>query len=219
MPHPPPRGAMSTPTPETPGLHDRAIQDLSFIRRTMEGAASFTNVPGRGLVALGVIALAATVIAARQTSAEGWLAVWLATAVVGGAVGAGTMLHKMRRRVTSAGTFRLSAPARKFFLGYWPALVAGALLTLALVDIGAPGVEPRVVERLLPGLWLLLYGTGVTTAGAHSVRAVPLMGIGFMTLGAMALLLPNVSGDLMLALGFGGLHIGFGAHIARRHGG
>ena len=60
---------------------------------------------------------------------------------------------------------------------------------------------------------------GVTTAGAHSVRAVPLMGIGFMTLGAMALLLPNVSGDLMLALGFGGLHIGFGAHIARRHGG
>jgi len=219
MSAPPANRRMTTPPPDTPGLHDRAIQDLSFIRRTMEGAASFTDVPGRGLVALGGIALAASFMAARQPSAEGWLSVWLATAVVGGAVGAGTMLHKMRRRVTSAGAFQLSAPARKFFLGYWPALVAGALLTLALVDIGTPGVEPSVVKRLLPGLWLLLYGTGVTTAGAHSVRAVPLMGIGFMTLGAIALLLPNVSGNLMLALGFGALHIGFGVHIARRHGG
>lgn len=210
---------MTTPSPEPPGLHDRAIQDLSFIRRTMEGASSFTDVPGRGLVALGVIAIAATLLAARQPNADGWLSVWLATAVVGGVVGAGTMLHKMRRRVASNAAFQLSAPARKFFLGYWPALVAGALLTLALVDLGTPGVEPRVVERLLPGLWLLLYGTGVTTAGAHSVRAVPLMGIGFMTLGALALLVPSVSGNLMLALGFGALHIGFGVHIARRHGG
>jgi hypothetical protein len=210
---------MTTPTPDTPGLHDRAIQDLSFIRRTMEGAASFTDVPGRGLIALGVIAIAGTFLAAQQSRAEGWLSVWLATAVVGGVVGAGTMLHKMRRRLTTNAAFQLSAPARKFFLGYWPALVAGALLTLALVDIGTPGVEPRVVERLLPGIWLLCYGTGVTTAGAHSVRAVPMMGIGFMALGAIALLVPGVRGNLMLALGFGALHIGFGFYIARRHGG
>lgn len=210
---------MTTPTPDTPGLHDRAIQDLSFIRRTMEGAASFTDVPGRGLMALGVIAIGASLLAARQPSAEGWLSVWLTTAVVGGAVGAGTILHKMRRRLTADAAFQLSAPARKFFLGYWPALVAGALLTLALVDLATPGVESRVVERLLPGLWLLLYGTGVTTAGAHSVRAVPMMGIGFMTLGAIALLVPAAGGNLMLGLGFGALHIGFGLHIARRHGG
>jgi hypothetical protein len=206
--------AASEPT----GIHDRAIDDLSFIRRTMEGAASFTDVPGRGLVALGLIAIGAALFASRQATPEGWLSVWLATAVVAGTVGASTMLQKMRRRV-SGGAFHLSAPARKFFLGYWPALVAGALLTLALVDIGTPGVEPRVVERLLPGLWLLLYGTGVTTAGAHSVRAVPLMGIGFMTLGAIALLVSGLSGDLMLGLGFGALHIGFGVYIARRHGG
>lgn len=210
---------MTTPTPDTPGLHDRAIQDLSFIRRTMEGAASFTDVPGRGLVALGVIAMAAAPLAARESTPEGWLSVWLATAVGGGVVGAATMLQKMRRRVSGNAAFELSAPARKFFLGYWPAIVAGALLTLALVDIGTPGVEPHVVGRLLPGLWLLLYGTGVTTAGAHSVRAVPLMGVGFMTLGAVALLVPGVSGNLMLALGFGALHVGFGLYIARRHGG
>ena len=57
------------------------------------------------------------------------------------------------------------------------------------------------------------------TAGAFSVRVVPLMGIGFMVLGSIALLVPALSGDLLLALGFGGLQIAFGAVIARRHGG
>jgi hypothetical protein len=40
-----------------------------------------------------------------------------------------------------------------------------------------------------------------------------------MTLGAFALLVSGLSGDLMLGLGFGALHIGFGVYIARRHGG
>ena len=112
-----------------------------------------------------------------------------------------------------------SAPARKSFRGYWPALLAGAVLTVALIDPGTPGVEAHVTERLLPGVWLLLYGVGVTTAGAHSVRAVPLMGIGFILLGTTALFCSALGGDLMLALGFGALHICFGVHIARRHGG
>lgn len=200
-------------------LHDRALQDLSFIRRTMEGAASFTDVPGKGLVALGLIAIAAAGIASRQAAPDAWLTAWMVTAVVGGLVGGGTMLHKMRRRLGTGAAFALSAPARKFFLGYWPALLAGAILTIALIDPATPGVESHVVERLLPGVWLLLYGVGVTTAGAHSVRAVPLMGIGFILLGAAALFCHALDGDLMLGLGFGALHIGFGGYIARRHGG
>ncbi|MEP6744529.1 MAG: hypothetical protein ABJB33_03455, partial [Gemmatimonadota bacterium] len=59
----------------------------------------------------------------------------------------------------------------------------------------------------------------VITAGAFSVRAVPLMGVGFMVLGAIALLAPAIRGDLLLAAGFGGLQIIFGVLIARRHGG
>lgn len=210
---------MTAPQPDPTPLHDRALQDLSFIRRTMEGAASFTDVPGKGLVALGVIAIAAASIASRQDTPDGWLSVWLVTGIVGALVGSSTMVHKMRQRIGTGGAFSLSAPARKFFLGYWPALLAGAILTIALIDPGTPGVEAHVVDRLLPGVWLLLYGVGVTTAGAHSVRAVPLMGIGFILLGATALFCPALDGDLMLAVGFGALHIGFGLHIARRHGG
>ena len=210
---------MSAPVSPPPALHDRALQDLSFIRRTMEGAAAFTDVPGWGLVGMGAMALAAAPVAASQPSVERWLAVWMLTAPVGTAVGGWAMWQKMRRRVSADGAFKLSVPARKFLLGFWPAIFAGAALTFALVNPFFPGLDLSAASRVLPGLWLLLYGVGVTTAGAHSIRAVPLMGVGFLALGALALFLPFVNGDLMMALGFGLLQIVFGVRIARRYGG
>lgn len=211
---------MAAPLRESPALHDRALQDLSFIRRTMEGASSFTDVPGWGLVAVGATAVGATLLAAAQTTAAGWIGVWLAEAVVGVVIGGGTTWRKMRRNsVRSSGSPLLSVPARKFLLGFWPAIVAGAVLTFALVDVRSVFLANSQVPPVLPGLWLLLYGVGVLTAGAFSVRAVPLMGGVFMMLGAVALLVPGISGDLFLALGFGVLQMACGIWIARRHGG
>ncbi len=210
---------MAATRPDPPALHDRALQDISFIRRTMEGAASFTDVPGWGLVILGVMAVGASALAQQQPTAESWLMVWLSTALLGATLGGAAMLLKMRRRVGDGGALLLSVPARKFLFSFWPAMLAGALLTFALIDPYTAGVEPHVAERVLPGTWLLLYGMGVTTAGAYSIRAVPLMGFGFIALGALALFVPAADGDLMMALGFGGLQMVFGVRIARRHGG
>jgi len=210
---------MTAPRAEPPALHNRALQDLSFIRRTMEGAASFTDVPGRGLVAVGITALVAAPIAHRQPSDERWLIVWLVTAIAAASVGGGAMLRKMRRRVSTHEALTLSIPARKFLLSFWPAMLAGAALTLALVDPFIPGIDPHLATRVLPGVWLLLYGVGVTTAGAFSIRAVPLMGFAFIALGVLALFVPVVDGDVMMALGFGGVQTLFGVYIARRHGG
>ncbi len=185
----------------------RAMDNLRYIRETMEGAASFTAVPGWGGVLIGCTAIAASVIASRQPTAELWLATWVISAAISALIGSAAMVRKARRADTSI----LSRPSRKFVLSLSPPLVAGALLTFALYHAGATAV--------LPGLWLILYGAGVVTGGAFSVRVVPAMGVAFMLLGTAALFSPAAWGNVFMAAGFGGLHLIFGAMIAWRHGG
>ena len=200
-----PQRVRDTPS-DPPALHARAMDNLSFIRHTMERAAAFTAVPGWGGVGMGVVALGAAAVAAGRPARE-WLATWLLAAVAAFAVGGWTMVGKARR----GGTTVLSYSGRRFVLSWIPPIAVGALLTLALVRQGSFGT--------LPGTWLLLYGTGVVTGGAFSVRIVPIMGLCFMALGAAALLGPAAWGDPLMAAGFGGLHVVFGLIIARRYGG
>ena len=184
-----------------------AAESLRFIRRTMEQAGSFTAVPGWGGVFMGASALAAAALAARAETPQAWLLTWLVGAAVALAIGVASILTKAR----ASGASLLSGPARKFALAFAPPLAVGALLTLPLYQAG--------LSALLPGVWLLLYGTAVTAGGAYSVRAIPVMGAGFLALGATALFAPAAWGDALMAAGFGGLHIVFGFYIARRHGG
>jgi hypothetical protein len=183
------------------------MDNLSFIRSTMERATAFTAVPGWGGVAMGITALLATLLAYNSPSVNQWLAVWLSASALAFAIGGWAMVMKARR----AGTTVFSYSGRRFVLSYVPPLAVGALLTLVLVR--------AELYSALPGTWLLLYGTGVVTGGAFSVRVVPIMGFCFMALGAIALLAPPGWGELLLAAGFGGLHIIFGLIIARRYGG
>jgi hypothetical protein len=216
---------VSTPLrdPAARPIHDRAIQDLSLIRRAMEGASSFTDVPGWGTVVVGVTALAATAIARTQPTAGHWLLVWLLEAVVAASIAAAFIWRKARRRIAAEGGGNerpvFGIAARKFLLGFWPGIFAGALLTFALIDFSTVWTAAGSVPRVLPGMWLLLYGVAILTAGAWSVRAVPAMGLGFLLLGGLALFAPAAPGDLMLAVGFGLWHIAMGLFIARRHGG
>ena len=188
-------------------IRDRALDNLRYIRETMERASSFTAVPGWGGVAMGVTALAAAPIAARQTTGEAWLGAWLVEALVALGIGA----WAMERKAHQANVPLFSGPGRKFALSLAPPLVVGALLTGALFHAG--------LSALLPPMWLLLYGTAVISAGAYSVPVVPIMGLGFLLLGAVSLICPPSWGNWFMAAGFGGLQIGFGVLIARRHGG
>lgn len=185
----------------------RAADHLRYIRETMERAAEFTAVPGWGGVTMGITALAAAVLAARQTSARGWVAVWLAEAFVAVAIAAPAAATKARRANSSL----FSGPGRKFVLSFAPPIVVGGLLTLALFQSGA--------VTALPGIWLLLYGTAIVTGGAFSVRIVPIMGLCLMALGAGALFAPASWGNLFMAAGFGLVQLGFGLWIALRYGG
>jgi hypothetical protein len=192
---------------EPAGMHTHAIDNLRFIRDTMERAGSFTGVPGWGGAAMGVSALAAAVIAHLQTTPERWMAVWLAEALVAFAIGG----YAMQRKAALNETSIFSPPGRKFALSFSPPVLVGALMTVVLMRAGA--------TELIPGMWLCLYGAAVITGGAFSVRIVPVMGSAFVALGTLAFFGPPSWSDVLLAAGFGGLHILFGIIIARRYGG
>jgi len=88
------------PSSESPALHARAMDNLSFIRDTMERATAFTAVPGWGGVVMGVVALAAAALA-RGRPPGAWLVTWLGAAVVALAVGCWAMTRKARRAGTA----------------------------------------------------------------------------------------------------------------------
>ncbi len=187
-------------------LHQHAEENLRYIRATMESTTSFTGVSGLGYFLAGLSALPAAWLAARQADAAGWLVIWMLELVVATSVALALTAYKAARQGGS-----LTSPSgRKLLLAFLPAMVAGGLITLSFFLSGH--------VSLLPGIWLSLYGAAVVTAGAWSARIIPVMGALFMGLGAVTLVAP-VSGDLMLALGMGGLHITFGIIIWRHHGG
>ncbi len=191
---------------EPPALHDRAMDNLKYIRETMERATAFTGISGWGQVAIGVTAIASSLISA-QKSFSSWLAIWCAEAVVALLIAGWSMDRKSR----AAKMPLLSGPGRKVAFSLSPPIFAGGILTVVLYRAG--------LTNAIPGLWLLLYGTGVVTGGMFSVSVVPIMGLCFMALGAAAFLAPASFANWFMAAGFGGLHIVFGVIIARRYGG
>lgn len=192
---------------EPPALHDRALDNLRFIRQTMERAGSFTAISGAGIIAAGLVAVVAAFVAARQPTLERWILAWTAAAVVALAIAVALTARKSR----ALGLPLVSGPGRKVALAFTPALVAGVALTLALLGAGR--------QDLMAGMWLLLYGAGVTAGGAFSVPVVPVLGLLFMGLGGATLAAPAGWANWCMLAGFGGLHILFGFAIARRYGG
>jgi len=193
---------MSTST-----LHTRALDDLRFIRRTMESASAFTGVSGWGQIAIGIIALVTAYASHTVQPGPTWLGEWLAAAALAVVIGVASSIWKGRR----AREPFIFAPLRKFVLGFAPPISVGVVLTFYFARLG--------LFSLLPACWLLLYGAGVMTGGMFSVRSVPVMGICFMVLGCVAVLAPVSWSAALLAAGFGVLPIVFGALIAWLYGG
>lgn len=188
-------------------LGDRAIDNLEFIRETMERSTSFTAVPGYGGMLMGVTALAAAYIAAQQVYLRGWFITWLVEAALAFAIGLLAMWQKSRIVESSL----LSTPSKKFALGFAPPLICGIAITLGLWRY-------EHYEMMAP-VWMLCYGAAVICGGAFSVRIIPVMGWVFIVLGAAAFAMPAGSGNYLMAASFGLTHVIFGAIIARRYGG
>jgi hypothetical protein len=190
-----------------PEMQARAMDNLRFIRETMEAAGTFTAVSGWGQVVIGVTAILAALVANQFPESAEWVLVWAAEAILALFISVWFMYNKAR----SASLPLLTGSARKLLFSFTPVFVVGMVMTYALMRRG--------MFPVLPGVWMLLYGTAVVAAGAFSVRIVPVMGAAFILVGALALFAPVAWSTALMILGFGVLHIVFGLVIARRHGG
>lgn len=188
-------------------ISDRAIDNLQFIRETMERSTHFTAVPGYGGMLMGATAIVAAYVASRQVYLVDSLATWLVEAALAFAIGLLAMWQKSK----IGGQSLLSAPSRKFAMSFAPPLIVGVAIVLGVWRYGD--------YEAMPAICMLCYGAAVVCGGAFSVKVVPIMGWCFIVLGAAAFALPSNYGNLMMGLSFGGLHIIFGAIIARRYGG
>lgn len=188
-------------------IGDRALDNLAFIRETMERSASFTAIPGYGGALMGVTAIGAAIIAHNQPGIKGWTITWLVEAFLACGIG----MFAMWQKAKSSGDSLSSKPARKFAFGFAPPIIAGIILTSLFYFKG--------LFAFMPTVWLTLYGTAVVTGGAYSVRIVPIVGWIFVGLGLVSVFVDTSYGNLLMGLGFGVLHVVFGLIVARRYGG
>lgn len=206
------------PPEPPPALSERALDNLAFIRQTMERAGSFTAISGTGIVATGIIALGASLLAGSDFQAPRWILTWILAA----SVACATSVHLTITKARASSAPLTAGVARKLALAFFPSLVAGAIFTAVALHAGW--------YVAIPGMWMVMYGAAVMAGGALSVPVIPIMGASFMCLGALALGAPLVLTTWtapdraaliagVMAAGFGGLHILFGYAIARRYGG
>ncbi|HEY7671066.1 MAG TPA: hypothetical protein VIC71_02530 [Gammaproteobacteria bacterium] len=196
-------GLRAEPTP----LGTSAAENLRYIRDTIEAAHTFTTIPGKGCIAMGIAATTAAALEMLPALAAYWLPIWLIAAVVACTVALFFMEIKARKQ----GLSLRRAVALRFYLTLAPAFVAGGILTVALLD--------AVGRDTIAGIWLLLYGVGMAACGLFSIPVVLIAGFAFMGLGTVTLAAPSEWAPAMLALGFGGIHFALGAIILRDHGG
>jgi hypothetical protein len=158
---------------------NRALTDISVIR---EQLARDTEFRGYGPVALAATGILALIVAAAQAlwlkdaaahvNLYVWL--WVATAAVSLLV-IGTETVQRSRRVHGALAVPMLQSAVEQFL---PAIVAGGLLTVALLCVGPPAGL-----WMLPGLWQIVFSLGVFASCRFLPRPMFLVGIWYLVCG------------------------------------
>jgi hypothetical protein len=192
-----------------------ARENLLYIRRTLEAAGQLTAVPGKCLMATGLIAIAGAVFNGFVTGAP-----WGSGSHPRFALATWGIVLGLSLGIVSLGIYRKSrqmrAPIqlpllRKLLWSLCPALFVGGILTGLAIQSGS--------LAWLPVIWLGCYGAAVTNGGQVSVAPVRYMGLCFLLAAGGAALSPTEAGLAWLALGFGWLHLVYGTYIARRHNG
>ena len=198
-----------------PSSVESARENLLYIRKTLEAAGQFTAVPGKCLMAAGFVALAGVAFNVFHTGAP-WSpgehqALALDTWGIVLGISLAIVSYGIYRKTQQTRTIIQPPLIRKLLWSLCPALFVGGILT----DLA---VRTHNLDWL-PAIWLGCYGAAVTNGGQVSVAPVRYMEVSFLLVAGGATLSPSGMGLTWLAVGFGWLHIVYGAYIAWRHNG
>jgi hypothetical protein len=158
-------------------LH-KALGDISSIRRQMAASTQFRGYGPATLALTGGIALAAAGVQAvclhdPANHMRVYLAIWLATAVLGATV-AGVQVYTRTRRIHSGLSDEMIRMAVEQFM---PAVAAGFLLTAAITLYVPDAVW------MLPGLWQVIFSLGVFSSCRFLPRPMHIAGAWYLCTG------------------------------------
>lgn len=202
---------------------EEARARMREVQRIMERTTLYTLLPGAPAVVGGVLVLIgcaasygmlrsldfAAILRKPAQTAIIFYCMWLAIGAIG-VVQEVIMTGRAARREGASATAR---PARVAAFSLTPSVVVAMVLTWKFLVRAEP--RPEEVRYIAP-IWMMLYGTGVYTAGLFSVRPPRILGLAFIAMGALALLLFQGYGVVTAALSFGLLHIVLGLYIIQK---
>lgn len=161
---------------------NRALGDISRIRRQVARTTEFRGYGPATLAATGGIALAAAL--AQQLWLHNpaahvllYFGLWGTTAVLSAGL-IGTQMVSRAQRVHSGLADEMIRMAVEQFL---PAAAAGALATLILVD------RAPALAWILPGLWQIVFSIGVFSSCRFLPRLMLLAGAWYLAIGLLVL--------------------------------
>jgi len=211
--------------------HDEAQARMQEIQRIMERATLWTILPGMAAVIGGLIVIVGCVVsflvfrsvenatyspidfaAMLELSINAQYAfcvMWFLIGV-GGIV---VEVHLAQKHAKRQGISPTGRSAKLAFFSLTPSVVVAMVMTVKFLMPAEP--LAREVQYIVP-VWMMLYGTGVYTAGLFSIRAPRVLGLAFISAGIVSLLFLQQYGVITAAVSFGLFHILFGLYVIRK---
>jgi hypothetical protein len=150
--------------------------ELFDIRRALARTGTFDGYRAAPVAVSGALALVAGALQrVARPDALGFVLLWSVAA----ALGFGINFYVVARTYGASPRHWERSLAFAALLDLTPAMVAGALLTGALVFTN------RI--ELLPGFWMILFGTGVMASRRHVPRACAWIGVAYLLAGTATL--------------------------------
>ncbi len=215
--------------------HSEAEIRMQEIQRIMERATLWTVLPGMSAIIGGLMVLGGCLVSYimfRPIGSPGSAAIdfaslldlslngQIAFCVMWFLIGVGGMMgeiHFAQLQAKKKGIPPKGRSAKLAFYALTPGVVVAMVLTLKFLS---PAVMRAQEVQYIAPVWMMLYGTGVYTAGLFSVRAPRMLGIAFIAAGVISIGLFQPYGVITTAVSFGLFHIAFGLYvIAKRRAG